>query len=72
MVVISRLSDLGLNPVMERIRIIISRSRRVKKTMERVLRWEKNSEIANMAAPVDKSAMGAQGTNNEANYIYSN
>jgi hypothetical protein len=45
-----RLSGLGLNPATDRTKIIISRSRRVKKTMDKVLRWEKNSETADMAA----------------------
>lgn len=50
LVVIRRLSELGLNPVTERIRNMISRSRRLKKTLVIVLRLEKNSERAFMAA----------------------
>lgn len=50
LVVIRRLSELGLNPVTERIRNMISRSRRLKKTLVMVLRLEKNSERAFMAA----------------------
>nr|POF10921.1 hypothetical protein CFP56_16039 [Quercus suber] len=61
LVVIRRLSELGLNPVTERIRNMISRSRRLKKTLVMVLRLEKNSERAFMAAAEESAKDIAEG-----------
>lgn len=50
MVLIIGLSDFKVLPMTDRIKITTSRSRRLRKTMVMVCRWEKNSEREAMAA----------------------